>query len=225
MLLASAAIAGPIGDFESEFGKAYADYRAALFQTNKKDKAATEQAMAGFADKWTAIKGRYGANPPPHYAEAPGWSDTLARIDKVVAEANAEVAKGELAKAHEVLEALRDTVSELRARNGVVSFSDRMNAYHEVMEQVLGKGYDGFSAAGLAMLREDAAVLAHLVAQIEQHPPRGLAEDKAYLEAFGALKASVSGLLSAARSGDAAVAKQAREALKPPYSRMFLKFG
>lgn len=217
--------AGPIADFEGQLRDAYASYRGALFQTNQKNKQATEAALATFSQKWTAIIGRWAKAPPPQYADDASFEQVLSEVAGIVKTAGVETDVGKLAEAHQTLEKIRDLLSGLRQRNGVVTFSDRMNAYHEKMEGMLDKKYDAFSAPGLAELREDAAVLAHLVYEIAANPLAGSSSNAEYDAAFKALKGSVEAVLAAARTGDAAAAKVALQGLKKPYSQMFLKFG
>lgn len=217
--------AGPIADFETAMGAAYADYRAALFQTNRKDRAATDAALAGFNTKWAALATRFGTNPPPHLSEDAGWSATLATVKRILDKALAEAATGDLAKAHETLEAIRDEIGKLRARNGQQTFSDRMNAYHARMEVLIERVEHEADKLDLGLLREEAAVLAYLVADIAANVPNGLGDLTALREALAAVTASVEALRAAVRAGDGAAAKAATKALKPPYSRLFLRFG
>ncbi len=224
-LLSAPAWAGPFSDFEAQARTAYAGYRAALFQTNKNDKAATEEALNGLSSKWSALIAQWGKAPPPQYVDDAKFTGTLDSVTKIIDAAKAEAAKNELAKAHETLEKIRDELSALRERNGVVIFSDRMNAYHAKMEDVLAKNYTGFDASGLSTLREDAAVLAYLFAEIAAKPPAdGVGKDD-FRQALGALKNSVEALVAASRGNDAAAAKKAVDGLKGPYSMLFLKFG
>ncbi len=225
-LLASSSVwAGPFADFETQVRSTYAGYRVALFQTNKNDKAATLDALKGLTAQWSALTQKWSASPPPQYADDAKYPDTLKSVAAVIAQATAEADKGELAKSHETLEKIRDDLAALRERNGVVVFSDRMNAYHTKMEGVLGEGYDGFSAAGLGRLREDAAILAYLYSDIAARPPADAAGKPDYAQALGAMKASIDALQAAARAGDADAAKKAVGGLKGPYSLLFLKFG
>lgn len=224
-LLSTAAWAGPFNDFEAQARTAYAGYRAALFQTNKNDKAATEEALNGLSTKWTALIAQWGKAPPPQYVDDAKFVGTLDSVSKIIDTAKAETAKNELAKAHETLEKIRDELAALRERNGVIVFSDRMNAYHSKMEEVLAKNYNGFDAAGLAALREDAAVLAYLYTDIAARPPAdGVGKDD-FKQALGAFKNSVDAVVAASRGTDAAAAKKAVDSLKGPYSMLFLKFG
>lgn len=219
----AATFAGPVADFERTLATAYAPYRAALFQTNQKDKAATEKSLDAFATAWGNLARTYRTAPPPQYVDDPAWTETIATIDKIISTAKDETAKGDLAKAHDVLEAIRDRLGELRARNGVITYSDRVDAYHHQMEVILAAKYGGADGAGL--LREDAAVLQHLSALLEQYAPAALKGDGAFKESLGAVTASAKALQVAARTGDRSEIEKALKALKPAYARMFVRFG
>lgn len=224
-LHAGAASAGPVADFEKALAAAYAPYRAALMQTNQKDKAATEQSLGAFEARWTALTKIYRTAPPPQYADDERWPATLASVDQTIEAAKSETARGDLAKAHDVLESIRRQLGDLRTRNGVITFSDRMDAYHEKMEEIAGARHDPSDTAALARLRENAAVLAYLAQGIEKHPPAAAATDPTYKDILAGLTSSVDALLSAVRSGDALATAKAISALKPSYARMFVKFG
>ncbi len=222
-VLIGSANAAPVADFETAMRGAYADYRGALFQTNANQPDTAVKAVDAFRQKWSALAAA-NTEAPPQYADDPAYADTLTKVGAIADKAAQEVAAGKLPEAHETLEAIRFEVGGLHERNGVVGFSDRMNAYHAKMEDVLGKDYSGFDAAGLGILREDAAVLAYLAADIKAHPPVE-ASDPAYGKLLDGMTASVTALSDAARNGDAAAAKAALGNLKVPYSKLFLKFG
>ena len=213
------AMAGPVRDAEAKIADAYNDYRAALFLTNQKKKAETEASLAAFKTKWAALTAAWATTPPPHYAEDTKLGETIAAVTKLTDEATQLANAGDLAKSHEVLEGIRDALGDLRARNGIVSFSDRMNAYHTVLEHVYDHKYD--SPAALA---EDVAVLAYLAKEVGANRPAG-ADAAAFDPLFKAMEGSVTALRAAIKGGDAAAIDAARKAIKPAYSRMFLKFG
>lgn len=202
---------------------AYADYRAALFRTNQNDPAGSRAAIAAFAVKWQQLATDWRRSPPPQYADDQRLGPTLDEIAQVNAEAARLVEAGKVADAHEVLEKIRDAIGALRARNGVVTFSDHMNAYHEQMEKVLLGSYDGYSPAGLTALRDDLAVLAYLADALKTARPA--AEAPAIDEAIAPVLASVEAVRQALAGGDTAAIRNAVKALKPPYSRLFLRFG
>lgn len=225
LLAASPVIAGPFTEFEAQLRLAYAPYRNALFQTNKKDQAASEQALKKFTSDWATLTARWGSQPPPQYADDASFNAVLGEITIIIEKAHGTVSKGELAEAHEILEKIRDILGDLRSRNGIVTFSDRMNAYHEAMEHVLTKPYGGFDAKGLGELREDASVLAYLYGPLEKHRPAGVGGNPEFVQALSAVKSSVDGLLASIRTGEAAATRQAIQKLKQPYAVLFLKFG
>lgn len=225
LVLCGHAHAGPVRDFESAFRDADADYRAVLFTTNSNDTAAAAKSMGSFEGKWTAIVSRWGSAPPPQYADDPAWPEMVRKTGAIIGNARAEIQAGKLAAAHEVLEQFRDEIGALHARNEVMTFSDRMNAYHEKMEKVLGDTYGGFDAPGRERLREDVAVLAYLAADLERHRRTEMAESGEFRALLGALQQSLSAIRNALAAGDAPALKKAVTGLKPAYSKFFLRFG
>lgn len=214
------ASAGEVGDFEAAMRSVYADYRAALFQTNANNQAESAAALAKFTSGWSTIAGK---PVPAHYADDAQYAAMLAKVKEIAAQAAGQIGKNDLAAAHETLEAIRDQIAGLRERNGIVTFSDRMNAYHAKMEDVLNRKYDQ-TAEGSAALREDAAVLAYLAADIVNRRPAD-ADPASFQSLIDAMKTSTAALLAAARSNDPTTIANALKTLKPAYSRLFLKFG
>jgi hypothetical protein len=215
--------AGPFQDFESEVRTAYADYRAALFRTNTNDRPASEAAIDRTASKWKVLTGKWSASPPPQYVEDKLFAATLGKIADILNEARAQVGHGKISEAHETLEKIRDELAALRRRNGVIVFSDHMNAYHEQMEKVLLGKYDDFNAGGVMALRGDIAVLAYLLQEIVANPPAD--RDANYETALNAVRKSVEALREAATKGEADAIKAAIKTLKQPYARLFLNYG
>lgn len=224
-VLAGAALAGPVTEFERAFGKVYASYRTALFMTNSGNAETSGASLAAFAAGWSALAQAYRAAPPPQYADDPLWPAALDEVDSLLAKARAEVDAGTLAAAHETLEGIREVVSALHLRNGIQTFSDRMNAYHAEMEHVLALDPALLSPADLPDLIGRAAVLSYLAGDIAAHPPTTMAEDPAFAPLLAGFRASVDHFEQAARRGDLEAVKAAMAGLKKPYAMLFLKFG
>jgi hypothetical protein len=220
---AVSATAGPVADFEQALRAAYADYRAALFHSNTKNAEGTAKAIAAFETKWSALSFKY-ASPPPQYSDDPKWSETLAKVKFTLNHAEVVATKGDLLEAHEMLEEIRDVIGDLHARNGIVGFSDRMNAFHTSMEHMLQDKFDGFSAEGFAALREQVAVLAYLAGELVRFPAPEAA-DPDYGPTLKALQKAVADIQAAARANDGTAAKAALAKVKPAYAKLFLKFG
>ncbi|MGC9371594.1 MAG: hypothetical protein ACP5DX_18845, partial [Paracoccaceae bacterium] len=182
------------------------------------------KALAGLARKWDGLSADWATSPPPQYADDPAYAETLARVETTIAAAADQVAAGDLPGAHETLEAVRDALGELHLRNGIVTFSDRMNAYHARMEHVLMTDYAAMGEAALGLLREEAAVLAYLADDIAAHPAPE-ADDPDFSPRLAALRKSVQALQEATRAGDLEAALAAARGLKKPFSQFFVKFG
>ena len=218
-LAATAAFAGPYREAEARMASAYADYRSALYLTNQKKQAETDAALASFKGKWMTLAAEWKASPPPQYADDAKLAETLSKVGGIAEEAARLSAAGDLAKSHDVLEGIRDALGEMRARNGVVIFSDHMNAYHELMERVVDHKYPTVQD-----LSDDVAVLHYLAVEVGKNRPKTV--DAAQFDAgYKAMEASVDALRKAVRAGDEAAIAAARKGLKPPYSRLFQKFG
>ena len=219
----AARAADPVTDAINE---AYGPYRAALFRTNSKAQAESAQAVAQAQQAWQALTERYAAQPPIPYDRDPGFVASLQAVHKVYAQAAAEVAQGQLTQAHETLEQARDLMAELRRRNGVVVYSDHMNAYHAEMERLLEQEQALTSSPqALLTLLKRVGVLEYLAARLRSEAPPKLQGQPEFMEALQALEGSVTVLHRAAMKQDAAAVREALGRLKGPYSRMFLKFG
>lgn len=219
------AFAGPVADFETAYGEMYAGYRSALFATNSGSAEKSAAALDGLGQQWAAMIATYGENPPPQYEDDANWDAMIAEVSGSIAKATEAVANGDLPKSHETLEGVREAFSALHARNGIETFSDRMNAYHAEMEKILGLDLAALDAPAKQTVLEHAAVLAYLAQDVLTAPPPGASDSPDYAALSAAMQASVDQLVTAARSGDDAGIKAAVGGLKVPYSKFFLKFG
>lgn len=205
---------------------AYPAYRAALFATNTQDAEGSSRSIAQARQAWAALMARHAAAPPAPYDRDVRFAATLSQVAAVYAEADAQVRAGQLPAAHETLEAARDLMADLRRRNQVIVYSDHMNAYHAEMEHVLQQGPALLSQPqGTMLLMARVGALTYLAEQLKVHAPAALAADAGFTAGLGALTASVEALRSALLGGDAAAVRAALAGLKPPYSKLFLKFG
>ncbi len=223
MASTSSALAGPMADFETGFRDTYASYRMALFATNTGDAEKSKHAISELGTRWDKLVSENGSTPPPQYADDPAWGTTLSEVSDAIANARQLTEEGKLPHAHEVLEHVRDSIGDLHARNDIVLFSDRMNAYHASMEQVIG--IPVADAAGRQHLLEQSAVLAYLTEDMLKAPPVEARGNPEFDKLAEAVRASVSALQTAARSGDEGAIKAAVSGLKMPYSKLFVKFG
>jgi site-specific recombinase len=117
-------------------------------------------------------------------------------------------------------------MSDLRRRNGVVVFSDHMNAYHAQMEHVLIDGPAQLATPQGAMaLLAQVGALDYLAARLRSEAPAALLANPDFVALQQQVQASVAAVRDALVRQDPAAAKAAMDKVKKPYSQMFLKFG
>lgn len=217
--------AGPIADFDTAYDAAWANYRQALFATNSGDAAASAAARTALSDQWSALIEAWEATPPPQYADDPGFADTLEQVAWLINKSSGQIVEGDLHGAHVTLEGIRAELAALHERNHIETFSDRMNAYHGVMEQVLASDLTTLDAAGIDRVQEQAALLAFLAKDLLSAPPPAYWDNPEFGALSEAFQASVTAFQDAARSGDPRAIRAAAKGLKKPYAKLFLTFG
>ncbi|WP_119355320.1 hypothetical protein [Azohydromonas sediminis] len=205
---------------------AYAPYRAALVRTNAKAQAESERAIGDAIAAWRGVVERFGTAAPPPYDRDARFAATLAEVASIYDEAQRRARTGDLTGAHEVLERVRDLLADLRQRNGVVVFSDAMNAYHAEMEHAIAEGPRLLDEPqGTLKLMARVGTLEYLAARLRTQAPAALQADADFAAAQRAVAESVAALRAAVLAGDRAAIDRALAALKGPYGRMFLRFG
>lgn len=205
---------------------AYGPYRAALFRTNGKSQPDAQQAIAQAQQAWKGVTERFAVKPSAPYDRDAEFAATLAKVSAVYDKAAVEIGAGKLPEAHETLEQARDLMAAMRQRNGVVVFSDHMNAYHAEMEHLLIEGPKMLAGPqGLGQVTAQAGVLEYLVKQLRAQAPAALRQNAEFDTLMKDVEGSVQAVKNAALSQDAAALKAAMEKVKAPYSKLFLKFG
>lgn len=205
---------------------AYAPYRAALVRTNMPSPDEALQALQQARALWDEVLRLHGRNPPPPYDRDRAVVATLEQVARIYERAEQQVRAGSLAEAHETLEAVRDLLAELRQRNGVVTYSDHINAYHAEMETVIKEGRQ-LTGQPQDLLRFMArvGVLEYLLRQLADKAPASLRDDPGFASAWRAVQQSVAALQQATLAQDVARIRAAVEQLKKPYSVLFLRYG
>jgi hypothetical protein len=206
--------------------KAYPPYRAALYKTNGKSQAEAREVLDQAREGWARVASQFGVRPPSPYDLDRQLPQTFDAIDKAYAKASGEVEQNKLGKAHETLEEVRDLLADLRRRNGVIVYSDHMNAYHTAMEDMVADGADLLAKPdGKLRLMARVGVLDYLARNLKSEASREQAANAEFAELAKGVAKSVADLEAALLADKEEAVKEAINALKKPYSRMFLKFG
>jgi hypothetical protein len=213
--------------FQQEVNKAYANYRMALFQTNKKNQTKSLESTLSFQQQWQAITENYGEDPPEVYAADPQWKPTLVNIGDITSLSIREILAEKLSEAHDTLEAIRDELGSLRQRNQVITFSDHVDNYHEAMESLLHLGlkpYD-IDEKALLFIREELAILDYLAKKMKENAPVDYLKKEIFKKALNGVFGSLKNLRQAIDEKNPDKVVKAIKELKPAYAKVFVKFG
>jgi len=213
--------------FQQDVNKAYASYRTALFQTNKKNHTKSLESTFNFQQQWLAITEKYSEAPPEVYATDPQWKPTLVNIGDITALSIREILAEKLSDAHETLEAIRDELGALRQRNQVITFSDHVDNYHEAMESLLFLGLKPYDIddKGLLLIREELAVLDYLADEMKENAPAEYLKKEKFNKAMQGVFGSLKALRHAIDEENPDKVVKAIKGLKPAYAKVFVKFG
>lgn len=206
---------------------AYADYRMALFQSNQNHSIEARNSMEQFLNKWNAILDKYLDDPPCVYADDTLWSKSLTEVQSIIKEGISTLDAGNLTRTHEIIEQIRDVLSDLRRRNHVIDFSDYVNNYHSQMEYII-KEYasrQNFTPQEKLHLREALAVLRYLGDQMKFNAPDTYQYNPQFSEALNTNFDAINIVATALDSPDATTIRNAIKDLKPAFSMLFVNFG
>jgi inorganic triphosphatase YgiF len=220
-LASGPSLAGPFQDFENQARTAYGAYRAALFSTNTGNVEKSVATVEKFSKGWSGLASKWSTNPPPQYSTDAAFAKDMKEIAAIAGKALSQAKTGDLKTSHVTLERIRDMLADLRRRNGVISYSDHVNAYHEHMEHVLRARYAGDKNR----LAVDAGVLAYLAKRLETEAPAAYRQNTDFTKALGAVNASVTAFSKAVAGGDVNAIAAARKMLKKPYAKLFVRWG
>jgi hypothetical protein len=180
-----------------------------------------------FSDKWAKLRQRFENAPPPPYAGDAEWANTLARI-ATIAERGKELIEQEKAKqAHEELAKIRRELAALRARNGVVAFSDRIDAYGKQIEKIspLRVTKRPLQEADYKLLRDRSEEILRLLDVMAAEAPQRYRDDPGFAPALEDNRRAVKTLLDYLDKRHERGIKGSIRDVRAAYGLLFLKYG
>jgi hypothetical protein len=124
-------------DFDSALAAWNTFYKRSLHATQGEKPEVAKRPLEMSREAWYQVISRYYEEPPAEYAKDPRWQGDLAAITGHLHLGEWLVAAGDMETAHETLEPVRRIWLEIRERNGVRHFGDKLTRFHEVMEPVV----------------------------------------------------------------------------------------
>lgn len=207
---------------------AYRYYRSAWFylRTGNVDLAAME--LSFFVLGWDEIRARFSDAPPGPFADDPLWRAGLAEVGAMATGGLAalEAADAEAAKA--ALQAIPRVLADMRARNGVVTFSDAVEALSRAMEGLWRYRHappDLDVEAVRTELEEGTARLRAAFDRVRDEAPDEVAFDDRFLRLVADSDAAVERLDNAVQARDQTALVNALRELRSFERLLWLNFG
>ena len=187
---AGAAHAGELADFNSAVATAYAPYRDAVSYLRTENVALAAFELDDAVAKWREVTDRFAEAAPDAFADDPSWTSTLRGIGTRLDDGLTAIDAGDEKTALQTLAPIRGELADLRARNGVMVFSDRVNEVTAAMDALwvyFSATPDLASAEVTRDITAKMAVLAYTVERSREQASTALREDETFLRLIDGL--------------------------------------
>lgn len=229
-LWAPALRADQLDPFVAAVSAAYPQFKMAWFYCRTGNGMLAGEELEGFASAWRGIVARYGDSPPGPFARDSGWKASLSAITEAIERA-AELVRAEKTKdARDALAGVRAELGTLRRRNGVVIFSDHVDAYGDVVGRLMalrGKTRarpalsDGDIDAYAALVRE----LRSAIGTLRARAPAALKDNSGFAGSIEGNLASIAKLERGIRNRHAKAIHGAVVAVRADFILLFTRYG
>ena len=225
---ASAARGGELADFNGAVAAAYAHYRGAISYLRTGNVALAAFELDDMATKWRDVTVRHAQTAPDAFADDPAWATTLAGIGARVDQALAAIDAGQAETALEAIAPIRDELAELRRRNGVTVFSDRINDVSAAMAALWAhrRGEPDLASADVARdIAAKTAVLGYMFDRCRDQAPAAVREDAAFIRLLDGSEEGIKRIWRALDERDQHLLINTLRELRSFEQILFLRFG
>ncbi len=182
-------------EFLEASAEAYAPYRGAMSYLKTGNAGLAALALDAMAARWEGLNHRFRNQPPAAFAQDPAWRASLDKITGRIETARAKIEAGDAAGAAATLAPIRAALGDLRRRNGIVTFSDRIDTFSAAMDILWvyrRNPPDMADPQALAALAEQARALRQALEDVASGPPTKIASDPQFQRliegAFGSIE-------------------------------------
>lgn len=227
LLVTPVALAQSDDEFDAAMERAYSSFRSAYWYTRTGNFGVATMEMMSFAHAWEVLRRKYEAAPPEAYVGDERWAETLADVAAINDEALEQVGAGSGSDGQQTLTRLRQALADLRARNGVVTFSDFVNGYDAVIQRLSAyRDWDKVLSDDdwrqMATLGDDAG---DAIDALAGNAPERLAGDPDFLRTVQENRDALGRFREHLANRDDRGAKGSIRDLRSAYGLLFLKYG
>jgi len=228
LLLAGMAHAGELANFNGAVAAAYAHYRGAISYLRTGNVALAAFELDDMAAKWRDVTANYSDATPDAFADETAWAPTLRSIGTRIDQALAAIDAGQVEAALEAIAPIRDELADLRERNGITVFSDRVNEVSAAMEALWVYRHGEPDLASAEVTRDIAAktaVLAYLFGRCREQAPAAVREDAAFIRMIDGSEEGIKRMWRALDERDQSLLVNTLRELRSFEQILFLRFG
>ena len=228
-LAANGARASEMSAFNTAVADAYGHYRQAVYYLRRSaspDTAALE--LESFIEKWRTVVARFGGSPPDAYADDPKWRNTLDGIAARADEALAALDKDDPETAKKTLDPILVELGDLRRRNGVFIYADRVNELGDEVGKLarFRRGLkDFFDAGQVDAFARKAAIVAYLLDRVDTEAPGDLARDEGFRRLIDGFRESMDKVWKALKTEDLRLLRIGIGEIRSYERILFLRYG
>jgi hypothetical protein len=226
------ATAGATAESPAEFleasAKAYAPYRSAMSYLKTGNPGLAALALDATAARWATLCDRFRDRPPGAFAKDPDWQASLDGITGRIADARAKLEAGDAKGARTALAPVRADLGDLRRRNGIETFSDRIDAFSAAMDAIWvhrRNPPDMTDPEALAALAEQAAALRRALEHVAAEPPEKTAADLQFQRLVAGALGSIATIDRAIEAGNSALLISALREIHSSEQLLWMNFG
>jgi hypothetical protein len=170
--------ASALSRYNEAVARAYDHYRSGLFYVQTGNPAVAGFEIAKAVAVWKEAVIPFAAAPPDAFSDDEAFGRDLQDIFRRLHEADALLAAGDGDGAEAQLTPVRTLLADLRHRNGVIVFSDRVDAANAAMDRLWVYRHappDWSDDGAVSALLADAAVTLYHYRRLESDAPAALA--------------------------------------------------
>jgi hypothetical protein len=229
ILIATAtASAGETGRFLDAVEAAYAHYRAAMFYLRTENPAVASIELGDAGAIWDAKVSPFAAAAPDAFVDDRDFAMTLQSVARRLREGEAAAIAENIAGARDALAPIRTELAALRARSGVVRFSDLVDEANAAMDRLFRFRHappDWSDPAAVDALRADAAVTTYLYRRCRDEAGPEVQASAEFHRIVDNAIASLEQLPAAIRAHDEAAVIRILRELRSFDRMLWLRFG
>ncbi len=214
--------------FDDALEAALGPWRAASWYARTGNSGVAALEAEEFQARWRALVAQF-ATPPDPFGRDPAWSETLRGIDGAAGSAVDALGRDDAATGARTLRQIGEALSDLRARNGVVGFSDQVAKYRDAVDRLSDLSLDDrLDPARIAALRSLTERTAEAVAALERNVPSRWRADHAMEGLLRQNREGVAALVAALTRPDIPSTLEIVGLIgvvRANYNLLFLRFG